>query len=498
MRRSRLTLTIFCLAVAFHASGQMEGTLHYMSCLPQVVNNNPAFVPKYKYVVGLPISSLYEGYTNSGFSYNDLVKRQDGQVNADLTGWISKLPEKTFITAAAGADLLRLGFRINPKVYLGVNVTGKTFGQGFLPKDMATLLVDGNAPYVNSTANVSPMLEALSYLETAVGAAYEVDSKLTVGGRIKILKGVANITTEASDISIAVDENYGITASAGIDVRTSGVNSLTNSGYEVSKEIKNYMKNGGLAIDLGATYRLLDKLTLNASIVDLGSIKWKTNLYSYSMDRSVATYTFSGIDANQLVNGNGNEYIQAQKDSIKNKFDLKEGPTDAYRTMLPAKFYVGGNYEIIKNLNVGTVFFAQSFKGRFSPGWTTSLNKNFGRVVSATLSYTLSNRSYNNFGAGLSLNLAPVQLYIVGDNLLKIPSSLIVNQNLNEYINTAQVINVRFGLNFVWGWDKSEKGTLAPSKTKSVNQSPAKKPKVKTGTSKKDASYLKVRRKSKR
>lgn len=495
MKRGLLHILFFLLV--FDAAGQMEGTLHYMNTLPQVVNNNPAFVPRYKYAVGLPISSLYEGYTNSGFSYNDLVTRQDGQVKANFTGLLNTLPKNTFITAAAGADLFRLGLKINPKIYLSANVTGKGYGRGLLPKDMVSLVVNGNAAYVNSTANVSPKLDGLSYLETAVGAAYQVNPKLTVGGKLKILKGVTNITTEVSDVSIAVDENYGITASAGINVKTSGINSLTNGDYQISNEIKNYMKNGGLAVDLGATYRLLNKLTLNASIIDLGSIRWKTNLYQYTLDKATATYTFSGIDADQLVNGNANEYMDAQMDSIKNKFDLQEGPGSAYRTMLPAKFYLGGNYEIMKNLNVGTVFFAESFRGRFSPGWTTSVNKNFGKFVSGTLSYTMSNRSFNNFGAGLALNFAPVQLYIVGDNLLKIPSSLIVNKNLNEYINNAQVINIRFGLNFVWGLDKSEKGELAPSKTKSVNQAPGKKSKVKAGTSNKDAKYLKVRRKSK-
>lgn len=489
---------LYCMffLLALDAAGQMEGTLHYMNTLPQVVNNNPAFIPRYKYAVGVPISSLYEGYTNSGFSYNDLVTRQDGQVKANFTGWLSKLPQSTFITAAAGADLFRLGMKINPKIYLSANVTGKSYGMGLLPKDMASLFVNGNAAYVNSVANVSPKLDGLSYLETAVGAAYQVDSKLTIGGKLKILKGVTNLTTEVSDVSIAVDENYGITASAGVNVKTSGINSLTNGDYQISNEIKNYMKNGGLAVDLGATYRLLNKLTLNASIIDLGSIKWKTNLYQYTLDKATATYTFSGIDADQLVNGTANDYMEAQKDSISKKFEMQEGPGSAYRTMLPAKFYLGGNYEIMKNLNVGAVFFAESFRGRFSPGWTTSINKNFGKFVSGTLSYTMSNHSFNNFGAGLALNLAPVQLYVVGDNLLKIPSSLIVNKNLNEYINNAQVINIRFGLNFVWGWDQSEKGDLAPSKTKSVNQSPGKKPKVKTGTSKKDASYLKVRKKS--
>jgi hypothetical protein len=126
--------------------------------------------------------------------------------------------------------------------------------------------------------------------------------------------------------------------------------------------------------------------------------------------------------------------------------------------------FLGGNFEIVKNLNVGAVFFAQKFQGHFSPGWTASLNKNFGKAMSTSLSYTMSNNSFNNFGAGLSFNLTPIQLYIVGDNLLRIPSSLVVHQNLNNYINTAQVINVRLGLNLVFGRDARDQGKIGKAK----------------------------------
>lgn len=469
MRRQIYAATICVLVLkSFSVLAQVEGTLHYMNSLPQVVINNPAFVPKYKFSIGLPFSSFYGGYSNNGFSYNDLVTRKDGQVKADLSKWIKNLPDKTYIEPSLSMDILRLGFRIKSKLYFTANATLKEYSRFVLPKGLASVFVEGNAPYVNSTINISPALESISYLETALGASYAVNKKLTVGARLKLLRGMASITTQSSDISIAVSDNYYLTASADLNVKTSGLNDITNSGYEISKEWKNYLKNSGMAIDLGVTYRLLDKLTLNASLIDIGGINWKNDLYQYSLDKSKANYTFSGISATDLVNGTASDYMDAQMDSIKNNFKLQEGATTSYRTPLPGKMFLGGNFELIRNLNVGAVFFAEKFQGRFSPGWTASLNKHFGKAISTTISYTLSNRAFNNFGAGLSFNLAPIQVYIVGDNLLRIPGSLIVHQNLNNYINSAQVINVRLGLNFVIGWAKGEKGTSAP-KAKPTN-----------------------------
>jgi hypothetical protein len=456
---------IFC---SFTTLAQVEGTLHYMNSLPQVVVNNPAFVPKYKFSIGLPFSSLSMGYTNNGFSYNDLVTRKDGKANADLSKWIKNLPDKTYITPSLGLDVFRLGFRINSKLYVTANATAKTYSHFVLPKGLASVFIEGNAPYVGSTVSISPSAESISYLETAVGASYEITPKLRVGGRVKLLHGIASITTQSSDISIAVDENYYLTASANVDVKTSGINNFTNSGYDVSKEWKNYLKNRGLAIDIGGTYRLLDKLTLNASLIDMGGIHWKNDLYRYSLDKSKATYTFSGINATDLINGTANDYMEAQMDSIKANFELQEGSLTSYRTPLPGKIFLGGNYQLVKNLNVGAVFFAEKFQGRFSPGWTASLNHHFLNAISTSLSYTMSNRSYNNIGAGLSFNMAPIQLYVVGDNLLRLPGSLILHKNVNNYVNSAQVINIRMGLNFVIGWDKGEKVSLG-SKPKTIN-----------------------------
>jgi hypothetical protein len=447
---------------------QVEGTLHYMNSLPQVVVNNPAFVPKYNFSLGLPFSSLYQGYTNNGFSYNDLVTNKDGQVKADLSKWIKILPDKTYIAPALSLDFLRLGFRVNPKLYVTLNSTAKEYGHFVIPKGLASVFVEGNAPYVNSTINISPELEAISYHETAVGASFEVNKKLTVGGRVKLLHGVASITTQSSDVSIAVDENYHLTASADLNVKTSGINNITGPGFEITSEWKNYIKNRGMAIDIGATYRLLDKLTLNASLIDIGSIGWKNDLYEYTLDKTKANYTFSGINADDLVNGTASDFMDAQVDSIKTNFKLQEGTTTSYRTRLPGKIFLGGNFELMRSLNIGTVFFAEKFQGRFSPGWTTSLNSQLGRALSTSISYTMSNRSYNNFGAGLSFNFTPIQLYMVGDNLLRIPSSLMVHKNLNNYINTAQVINVRLGLNIVVGRNKGDKARIG-SKAKAVN-----------------------------
>jgi hypothetical protein len=170
------------------------------------------------------------------------------------------------------------------------------------------------------------------------------------------------------------------------------------------------------------------------------------------MDPTKAQYLFSGFDVNQLLDDNSG-YLRQQLDSLETKFEMTETPSDSYTTSLPSRYYLAGRYELVRNLSVGTLFFGESFRERFSAGMTVSVNKDFGNWLSTSLTYTVSNRSYNNIGVGLSFNLSPVQLYILGDNLLMAPVTMIGGGSLNDYVNNSQLLTVRAGLNFVFGWD---------------------------------------------
>jgi hypothetical protein len=451
---NRYLLLLFGSILGPASFAQTESTLYFMNSLSQVVDVNPAIMPRYKISVGLPlISSFGAIYSNNGFSYNDFTTKVNGVMTADLSKWTSSLADKNYVTMSMQTDLLRVGVRIHPKTYFMFSSTLKGYNRAMIPKGLATLAVDGTAPLVGSFSNTAPQEEGILYYETAAGLSFQVNDRLTIGGRLKYIKGLANITTESSSLVVQVADAYQITATGSADIRTSGIYNLGQSGYKVGDHFGDYLKNSGWGVDLGATFQVMDRLTLGASLVDIGYVKWMNNTYQYTLDPAKAKYTFQGVDINQLVNNN-TSYINAQGDSIQAKFKMKETPMGAYTTMLPAKMYLSGKFDINDNLSVGALFFSESFRGRYASGLTASLNKNFGKVLSTSVSYTVSNRSYNNLGLGISLNLSPFQFYIVGDNLLRAPVSLVASQNLNSYINSSQLLTIRTGLNIVFGWDK--------------------------------------------
>lgn len=443
---------------------QIESTMYFMSSLPQVTYYNPALKPAYKFSIGLPGSSVFAQYGNNGFTYNDFIAKENNVLTADLDKLYGSLKDKNYVNANTQVDLFRVSFKAGARLYFTFNASAKSYNRLMLPKDFTGVFIEGTAPYANGTASMSPKLESTSYAEIGWGAAYTVNKKLTVGAKVKMLKGVASATTQRAKFDLAFTDAT-ITATGDLDVRTSGIHNFDDDDYEISDNWNDYTKNNGFAFDLGATYKVMDRLTVGASLIDIGGITWKNDLYGYQLDPSRAKYTFEGIDLNQLLNGDNGDYFDSISDSLEQNFKVTEGRIGRYRTPLPAKIYLSGAYELRRYFTVGALLFAEKYKGRFVPGFTASLNKEFGKWLGASLSYTMTNNSFNNIGAGLSLNLAPVQFYVVGDNLLRAPIALMKDSNLNSFVNNMNYFNVRAGINFVFGRDKVQEKQPTPKPT---------------------------------
>lgn len=449
--KRRLTILSLSCCLATGALAQTEGTLYFMNSLPQVVEANPAIVPRYKTAIGLPgISSFGGVYSNNGFTGDQFITKVDGVSTINLTEWTQGLAEKNYANVSGFTDVFRFGLKVSPRWYIMANSTVKAYSSAMIPKGLAVLLVDGTSSMVGTYSNTSPQGEGIGYLATNVGASYALNDKLTVGARIKYLNGLANVTTDRSSAIVQVDNNYQITLTGDVKVRTSGI-PAQNSGdsYQLGDNLGN---NSGWGMDLGVTYKFMEKLTLSAAINDLGFITWRNQTRQYTLDPATAQYTFSGFDVNQLMDDNTG-YLGQQLDSLEAKFDPTEAPSESYTTSLPSRYYLAGRYEVIPKLSVGALFFGENFRDRFAAGMTASINKDVGRWLSATMTYTVSNRSYNNIGLGLSFNLSPVQFYILGDNLLMAPATMVTGGSLNDYVNNSQLLTVRAGLNLVFGWD---------------------------------------------
>jgi hypothetical protein len=463
--RKKFALFFFALIFTINAYSQQDLTINLMPIIPQSSYTNPAFQPIPKFYIGFPaLSSVYLGINHSGFAYNDLFHYNtvEDSLNLTMGNMISKLAKVNYLSANLDEELLAFGFRAG-KGYFNFSFGVKANFQFSYPRDLIKLAWQGNGQFVGNQADFSGIgINASLYEELALGYSREVkifNQNFTIGGRVKILDGLMNIYTPTSVATWGINQgDFGYTTNTNfkldMDLPSStieGVDSMgskTYNGGNSSISASNFLFNPstlGLGLDLGASYKMNDKWTFGASVLDLGYINWKagggSNVGNYSSN--VNNFTFDGIDVSQFLGAS--DSVQKVKetnyeDSLKNIFKIKSSH-NSYKAPLGTKFYLTAEYSLNRHNDVGLLFRGETLNGTLHPSETVSCNKWFGNMFSASLSYSIENRSYNNVGIGMALNLGPWQIYLLTDNF---------NCLFNP--EGTKTINIHCGMNFIFGY----------------------------------------------
>ena len=88
----------------------------------------------------------------------------------------------------------------------------------------------------------------------------------------------------------------------------------------------------------------------------------------------------------------------------------------------------------------GVIIYGKIFKSQLTPSVALTYNIELGKILNVGLNATFRNKTFNNFGVGLSAKLGPVQVYGLVDNF----QSILLPEG-------ARVISARVGLNFMFG-----------------------------------------------
>jgi hypothetical protein len=87
----------------------------------------------------------------------------------------------------------------------------------------------------------------------------------------------------------------------------------------------------------------------------------------------------------------------------------------------------------------------EMLNGASHPSATVSYNKWFFNALSASVSYSMVNRSYMNLGFGMALNMGAFQMYAITDNFYCL-----------FYPERSRTVNVHFGFNFIFGYKEKK------------------------------------------
>lgn len=465
---------------------QQDMTIYYMDNIPQRMYQNPAFKPTYKINIGLPaISSVHADYMSTTITPEALFRVEGGQSVLKLNEFKTEIKKNNYMGFNVNVDLLSFGFQVGEKNYFSFNITENIFSRTNLPEGMLLLPLTGNAGFEDHGGDLSFKnfgTNFTHYREFGFGWQRQWSDKLSLGARVKYLYGMENIYTKQSNYNLNTNqETWDWTLSGSMDIRTSGlpIRVVTNADGSISVQdeelevangdVAGYMfkrNNHGLGLDLGGNYQMNDKLSLNASIVDLGFIRWGS--YNDNFKTQEADFVFTGLDLTELIYAGSatEDSLDAIIDELEKDFQDQtslEANTDAYGTPLLTRIHLGGQYQLYKTDKTGgkagLLVQTEIYHKSLRPSFTLSYNQAVGRWLNASVSYSYINRSFKNVGAGLSVNLGPIQLYAVADNLLATQVTQFTDNGESQFTfpKSAKNVHLRTGLNIAFGGKEKDR-----------------------------------------
>jgi hypothetical protein len=474
MKNYRVTvnrITALCFYIILSGVGyimaQQSNILYFMDGVPQSYLVNPANQPRCNLFIGIPAISPFQVYIgNSSLSVNDIMWYENDSTRLFFNtlesqkDFLNNLGKSNFILTEASTNIYSFGFK-SGEIYYTYDLTERVSFRGSYPGDLFKFFLEGNErgdEFELSSIGV----EAVGFLEFAAGVTHSINDQLKLGYRGKILFGHANISTRRTSMKLITDEEWIVRtrfdANATlpfVEIPYDSAGNFEFNEIEIQEDLTttDYIKaatgNKGLAVDLGVLYKPMEELTLSASLLDVGFIRWRNYTYNISQD---VEYIYDGIEFDY---SRRDSVFEDFLDTLENTFVLNN--TDAkqrYTSFLGAKLYLGGKYQIIEEISVGLLSRTEIFKGRIREQLTLSANFYPIKEIAASLSYSIMNRSFNNFGIGLSFKPGPFNIYIITDN---IPLTFAVEQSSDFPIpHKTRALNFRFGFNLVFGCDKQK------------------------------------------
>lgn len=437
-------------AMAFSAEAQESRTSYFMQSSSFRHQMNPAFLDA-------PYKSLLLGNINVGATGN-----------VGLGNFIYKTDKKgydytTFLSPTVGASqfLGDLDDKNRMDLYVNYNLLSCAF-KAFGGTNLVELNIRSNShltlPYEffefakTAGAKDAYHLEDIgmrtnSYAELALGHARNINDKLRVGAKVKVLLGIAYADMNVDRMDITMNGNqWRINANTQVEA------SIMDSQLEFEPQHKNSsdgrprvkgvdetafgLPGLGFAIDLGASYKIDDYLTVSAGITDLGFMSWK-NTHKAS---SKGDYTFNGFETFKVLGDNGERIgpqLEDLGDDLEEMFSVYYDGKEKVTKMLAATINAGAEYTlpVYDKISFGALYTGR-INGLYS--WhqgMISANYRPLKWLEANANVALSSTGFTCGGA-LSANLKVAKIYIGADRLFgDLSKEFIPINNFNGQFN---------------------------------------------------------------
>lgn len=420
-----LVLSISMTITNFKLLAQRQMTLGAMQNVPQLNMINPANMPdSMTWYVGVPLlSGLNAHYRNSSFTPAQLgLGKGSGPDYSQAMNFTDSL------NSAYGElyiEDLAIGVNLGNN-FLSLSVAERIFTSTDYPRQLIEWLgleqEGADIPLGRTFELADWNFSATHYREIALGFGRKLfGGKLSLGGRAKLLLGQAAVQSENYNLRLwhRPEEEYNYEITGRMDILASGFDRF---GAGASPFQLFGSANTGIAFDLGARLKVGKKVTLFASVNDLGKLNWKKN-------NSFTSLTDIAVD--------GEELFDRATDNLAN--DRERGAV-AFSTELVTKVYVGGQFEIGDRHAFSVLANPRLYLGNADLNGSAAYRFRATHFLDLIASYNVFKERENSVGFGATVNLRPVQIYFATDKVQSV-----FNRSAQRDFHFAAGINLVFG-----------------------------------------------------
>ncbi|MEM8585476.1 MAG: DUF5723 family protein [Bacteroidota bacterium] len=434
---------LLCLAV-WSVQAQQDLTSPLLRGSWQSTFSNPALLHSLdgKITVGLP--GIYNDLRSENITLGDVLVEEDGRRILDISRGIASLEERNELRDQADFETIGLAYR-GKKWAFGFSHRIRYDGAINYPKTLVQVIWEGNAQFLGETVDIRPDLRIGGYHELAFSAAYKLTDKLSVGGRVKLLSGINQVSsqeggrltlrTDEVAFALELDQDYTINSAGALDYQDA-------RNFDLDTEFARFTtdnlfgSNTGIAIDLGAQLDL-GVLRIQAAAQDLGgTINWSKDVNNYTLS---GTEAFTGLDVlENLLNDTAS--LSGIVDSLEEQFNPTETST-GFSTTVPSRYMLAGEFDLNERLTLGALLYLlDGFTEDSETAAAVSARFRVADFLSVGGVYGYRAGEFTNLGLNAILALGPARLLLATDNVFTVFRPLDANQ-----------ANVRLGLSLSFG-----------------------------------------------
>lgn len=431
---------------------------------------NPAFSAERNYISIPALGNINIG-TQGNVGLGTFLYPQNDQL---VTFMHSSIDGQDFL------DGLKNNNRINANINLTILSAGFKAWGGFntidlglrsntsmaLPKDLFAFMKMGMSSDDTHYHMEDLGIQSNNYVELALGHSRQINDRLNVGGKLKFLFGGANLSMKMTDMDVTLSQDkWMVKANGEMNASLKGLVMPTKqeSGKDVTDPSQNDLIDWdnidvdspglggfGMAIDLGASYKILDDLTVSAAILDLGFISWNNNIKAATSNSAWEFDGFQNIAVDSELGDDDPNSLDSQLEALGDdledyaSFHRQENGTKR-TTSLAATLNIGAEYvfPFYDKLRFGFLS-STRINGQYS--WSEGrISANVAPIkwFDASVNYGLSSFG-SSFGWLLNFHPHGFNFFIGMDHLMgKVSPQFIPVESAN--------MNVSFGFNVTFG-----------------------------------------------